>query len=246
MERPVLMRARALIVVVLVVVATGCLRPGTFACAADVDCTRGGEQGACEAIGRCSFLDQTCASGRRFGELSGASSNRCVGEAVTDGGVPDAGEDGAPPTDAPPGDAPPGDAPPADAPSGCPAGYGALPGLASTHRYRRLPAAAGWTNQRAACGAEGANVYLAIPDDAAELAAILTLAEASAWVGISDAATEGVFVTVLGVPATFLPWAPGEPDNQGNQDCVRALSPAATFETLGCAIPAIAVCECAP
>ena len=222
--------------------SSGCWKPATFECTSDVDCTRGDGSGTCEAVGRCSFPDPTCASGARFGALSGTYANECVGAP---------GGDVTEPIDAPVTvqdtrlpDAQPST--PIDAAPSCPASYVALPGLTSTHRYRLLPAAAGWTNQRAICGAEPANAYLAIPNDAAELHALLTLAHADAWVGISDAATEGVYVDVRGQTATFLPWAPSEPDNNGNQDCVRALAATATIETAQCGMAAIAICECEP
>lgn len=259
---------RALIAM-LVVAGTACLKPSAFECATDRDCVYAGAQGTCEAVGRCSFPDPSCTSGRRFGELSGTYADQCVDGAgldagATDGGpsplvdaspgadapAADAGLD-APPADAPPADAPPADAPPVeppvpDAPSACPLGYVALSGLSSTHRYRLMPTTAGWTNHVTGCANDGANVHLAIPGDAAELQALVAFATADAWVGISDVTDEGVFVDVHGSPATFLPWAPGEPDNIANQDCVRARSSSGTLETAACGAASIAICECAP
>ena len=227
---------------VLVLVSTiGCVRPAAFQCATDSDCTRAGEQGACEAIGRCSFPDPACGSGRRFAGLSGDQADQCVGDGATDGGVTDSRTDAG----GDEGDAAIGDGAMADAPSGCPVTYVALAGVTSSHLYRTLPAAAGWTNQRSACGMEPANAYLAIPDDAVELQALITHAGTDVWVGISDAASEGAFVTVRGTPATYLPWATNEPDNNGNQDCVRTRSPSA-IETVICGTPTIAICECEP
>ena len=217
---------RALLALALVA-STGCLKPPAFQCTRDSDCTRGGEQGACEAVGRCSFADPTCTSGWRFGDLSGSVANQCVGDDGVDAGTGP-------------------DAPMPDAPAGCPVSYAALPGITSTHRYRVLTTAARWTNQRAICGGEPANAYLAIPDDAAELQALVSLAAADLWVGISDAATEGMYVTVQDTPAPFLPWSVGEPDNNGNQDCIRALAGSAQLETATCGSVAIAICECEP
>jgi hypothetical protein len=235
--------------------SSGCMKPATFACTSDTECTRGDETGTCEAVGRCSFPDPSCPTGARFGALSGMYANECVG-------APSNGADVTEPIDAPvsphdshmadatfdaePIDAAAIDAAQLDAAQSCPAGYVALPGLTTTHRYRLLATAAGWTNQRAICGAEPANAYLAIPNDAAELHALLALSAADTWVGISDAATEGVYVDVHGEAATFLPWAPGEPDNNGNQDCVRALVAMSTVETNQCGMAAVAICECEP
>jgi hypothetical protein len=91
-------------------------------------------------------------------------------------------------------------------------------------------------------------VYLAVPDDATELQAILTLAASDVWVGIGDAATENTFVTVLGGVPAILPWAAGQPDDSGGggSDCVMALSASATYDDRRCSTTAIAVCECEP
>jgi hypothetical protein len=238
-ERIVLMRAY-LILAGALAASSGCIRAGAFACETDTECTRNGEPGTCEANGLCSFGDATCASGRRFGEHAGGYSDRCVDSA---GAVVDAGVaiDAAPTDAAIDGDV---DAAPPDAATGCPAGYAPLPGVPS-HYYKRL-GEAGWTNQRSACGSEPANVYLAIPDDEAELLALVALAGERAWVGISDAGSEGDYVTVQGTPATYLPWGPSEPDNNGNQDCVRALATGGAIETATGGMTAVAVCECAP
>ncbi len=223
--------------IVLVVALAGCIKPATFACASDGDC---GTSGTCEAVGRCSFPDPTCASGARFAGLSGSYANQCVADAAPDAGTPDARIDAAiVAIDAAPDVA-------IDAAPHCPAGYVELPGLTTTHRYRLLTSAAGWTNQRAICGAEPANAYLAVPDDEAELHALIALAATDVWVGISDASTEGVYATVHGTTATYLPWAPAEPDNVGNQDCVRALLASRQLETNTCGVAAVGICECEP
>lgn len=230
MEDAILIRAA-----VIALAVSACMRPAAYLCADDHDCVHEGEQGVCEPTQRCSFRDATCESGRRYAELSGEHANRCVGEELeVDAGI-DAQIDAS--MDAPEIDP---DAAP-DANTGCPSGYEALAGITG-HRYRRL-AAAGWSNQRTLCGNEPANVFLAIPEDDVELAALIAFA-GTQWVGISDAALEGTFVTVLGAPATFLPWAAGEPDNAGNQDCVRAAG--TKLETAGCGGTLPAVCECAP
>jgi hypothetical protein len=217
--------------------------PPAFVCTDNADCVRDEEQGYCETIDRCSFRDTECPTGRRYADGAGEQANRCVGDELPiDAGIDsaqliDAGAD-ATPIDGPP------DAPPIDAPPGpCPSTYVALPG-APGHLYRKLTTAAGWTNQRAICGTEPANVHLAIADDATELAALVAFAGTQQWIGVSDAGDEGVFITVLDVPATFLPWDTGEPDNAGNQDCVRTKG--ATFETAGCGGLLVAVCECEP
>jgi lectin-like protein len=208
--------------------ASGCIKAGAFECTSDPQCTRAGVQGTCEAVGFCSFPDATCPNGRRFGDVSGTYTQQCVGgvgggsDAAIDSGViiPDG--------------------------LGCPVGYATLTGIAK-HVYRRIGAADSWQNQVAACQADGANVYLAVPDDATELQAILTLASTDAWIGVDDLTTENSFVTVLGSAATFLPWAAGQPDDSGGgSDCVTALSASATYDDKRCSTVAIAVCECEP
>jgi hypothetical protein len=220
--------------VLLVLALGGCMRPAAFACAADGECARGGEQGVCEPAGRCSFADPACPSGRRYAELSGDQGGECVGEEAIDSDAraddppPDAGDAAIEPAE-------PSDAP---APAECP-GFT----LTDGHYLKKL-GAAGWTNQRSACGNLPGNVFLAVPDDEVELAAIVAIGGGDAWIGISDAAAESDYMTVLGASATFLPWAVGEPDNAGNQDCVR--SKGTTIETALCGTPTIAVCECVP
>ncbi len=54
--------------------------PSTFVCADDGEC---GAEGRCEASGWCSFPDQACISGRRYGRYSGAGvAGACVDEEI--------------------------------------------------------------------------------------------------------------------------------------------------------------------
>jgi hypothetical protein len=208
---------------VTALIASGCLKPAAFECASDPQCTRAGAQGTCEAVGFCSFPDATCTSGSRFGDVSGKYTQQCVGEA---------------------GDAPDGGVTVPDG-LGCLVGYATLTGVPD-RAYRRIDTSTSWEGQVAACRADGANVYLAIPDDATELQAILTLASSDVWVGISDIATEGSFVTVLGGVPASPPWAAMQPDDLGGSDCVLALSASASYDDRRCSTSAIAVCECEP
>jgi hypothetical protein len=80
---------RALLLVLAVAPLAGCLKSAAFSCSVETDCTRGGEIGTCEPTGFCSFADASCPSGRRYGELSGALANVCVGMEPT----PDAPDD---------------------------------------------------------------------------------------------------------------------------------------------------------
>jgi len=212
---------RALLVIVLA--GAGCIRTATFQCAASDQCVRDGVQGTCETVGYCSFPDPACASGARFGDYSVPYANQCVVGELDAGMTADASPDAL----------------------GCPSGYTTLPGV-SGRLYRKLLTTAPWMNHRTACEAEGGNIYLAIPDDMTELSAIVTFAGADAWIGIDDIAVEGTYKTVRGTTPTFLPWAPGEPDNAGNQDCVELRAASSKIATLQCNTARIAVCECEP
>lgn len=219
--------------------SAGCLKPAAFECAADTQCERAGSVGTCEPTGACSFPDSTCESGKRYGSLSGGYSDQCVAAGTElDAGMADGP---APLVDAGP-DAPP-DVPP-DAPR-CPADYVALAG-GGTKLYRLIVEPAPWAEQRTTCRADGSRSQLVVPGNADELQAISTLAGSDAWIGIYDAPSEGNYTTSYNQPATFLPWAEDEPDNMGNQDCVRALAGGVAIETQQCATTSVAVCECVP
>lgn len=81
------------IVAVIVGGSSGCLRSTQFECSSNVDCTRAGAQGTCEAVGFCSFGDPSCEGGRRYGSLSGPFADQCI--PPPDAAVPDAPIDAA-------------------------------------------------------------------------------------------------------------------------------------------------------
>lgn len=219
------MRALSLsLLSLLALICAGCLRTTQFQCSANLECGNGG---TCESVGFCSFPDPEC--GRRFADSAGPFANQCVGTPGIDAGV----------------DGPGIDAPPI---TGCPNGYNPLPGAPDGHRYLRLGAIATWVNQRAACTLTTTSAYLAVPDDAAELQELATIAAATPfWVGIYDMANNGTYVTVRGAPATFLPWASGEPDS-GPEDCVAGASATQLMDDRCDNGNAryVAVCECEP
>ncbi len=76
-----------------------------------------------------------------------------------------------------------------------------------------------WLTARSACAAHGA--HLAIPDGSGENTFIFGLSGKNSWLGISDLAVEGVWMLVTGEQATWFNWGSGEPNNQGNEDCVE-------------------------
>lgn len=62
---------------VVAVMLTGCAAD-PFVCNTDGQCLEGGAQGMCQPSGVCSFDDDECESGQRFGEHAGALANQCV------------------------------------------------------------------------------------------------------------------------------------------------------------------------
>ena len=54
----------------------------------------------------------------------------------------------------------------------------------------------------------------------AELAAHFDPFDPQAWIGFTDEAEEGRWAWANGDPVTFTSWAPGEPNDAGNEDCV--------------------------
>jgi hypothetical protein len=90
--------------------ASACTAHDDFACAMDTQCVAGtGAQGHCEESGFCSFPDDTCASGSRYGEYGPAGiggvcvparPERDAGEDAAEPGEVDAAIDAAGPADA--------------------------------------------------------------------------------------------------------------------------------------------------
>ena len=89
--------------------------------------------------------------------------------------------------------------------------------------------------------------YLAIPDDAAELADIVSVATTTpVWIGVDDKQQRDAFVTQKGAQAQFLPWDQDEPNQDPPaKDCVRAVS-ASKIATDRCGTMHAVVCECEP
>lgn len=66
------------------ILLAGCGSSSSFTCADDSQCE---PNGTCEEVGYCSFPDETCGSGRRFGNLADAGiANACVPGEDTDSG----------------------------------------------------------------------------------------------------------------------------------------------------------------
>lgn len=66
----------------VVLALAGCQKVEAFVCAADSECASGSKAGTCEQSGFCSFPDDGCASGKRYGDWAGEGmAGSCV-EAV--------------------------------------------------------------------------------------------------------------------------------------------------------------------
>lgn len=118
---------RATLVSSLLLISTlgGCAGGGEFTCADDQACAGVGPGARCEANGWCSYEDEACADGRRYGDHAGDGlGGLCVGEEPATGGTSTSG-----PTPTTPGD------PTLDGPDSSPdtsAGAGSSPGTDDT------------------------------------------------------------------------------------------------------------------
>jgi len=169
------------------------------------------------------------------------------GNGSGDGGPPDTGTRG----DAANADTRPRDASidtPTDA-DPCPSGYVTIAGAPSRYKifgYRAIgDQSEAWTAAAATCQGDG--THMAIIDDDAEgtaLGAAIPVDPVSPyfWVGVTDAAQEGTWLTVLGGAATYLPWAIGQPNGGTSANC--ALMSGGLLYDWTCATPYAFACEC--
>ena len=66
------------------------------------------------------------------------------------------------------------------------------------------------------------NSYLATPRSYTQnLFLIRFFPTKNIWIGINDINSEGRFISVDGYPVTYTRWAPGNPNNWGNEDGVH-------------------------
>jgi Lectin C-type domain len=134
------------------------------------------------------------------------------------------------------------DAPPDAAVIRC-ATYEVVANAPVTSRYRRLTAAKTAAEQAAECSRDG--THLIVLDSVAEVAAMQSYAPTRNGyytVGLSDAASEGTWVTAKMTAASFLPWAGAQPDGGTLQNCV--VSSAGVLYDYYCNVQWPSVCEC--
>jgi Lectin C-type domain len=134
------------------------------------------------------------------------------------------------------------DAPPDMPMNDCPSGYEAVPGAPLGSRYYKLPDWVPLGTHAAKCAGE----HVVVLDSDAESLALrnyTTRRGGFFWVGISDEATEGTWVTATGKTASYLPWAPGQPDGGDAHDCA-VQNEAGLFFDVACNVSYPTVCEC--
>jgi len=105
--------------------------------------------------------------------------------------------------------------------------------------YRRSTTNTSWTNAQATCKSHLAGATHLIVLSTAQEATYMTTQ--TGWIGLSDAATEGSYVTVTAETGDQRPWGAGEPDTDG--DCVRMDADARTWVS-NCNDNRAYVCEC--
>lgn len=118
------------------------------------------------------------------------------------------------------------------------------------HCFRYVASPLGWAAADAACaawgGAPGKARLASIRSDQ-ELANVLVITAAEAWIGASDQATEGVYAWSDGEPFDFEAWASFEPSDDGDdgEDCVLA-RPTGLWADAACGVARPYVCERRP
>lgn len=182
---------------------------------------------------------------------SGARNNR------TDAGA--GGHDDTP-TDTPPSSASVADAgTPLPPPPPDPCGTGRSLGP-NGDCFAALTASLTWADARQSCRGLGTGWDLASILSADENTFVATLAGAEAWIGASDAQTEGTWVWVrddrafwrgattgAALNGAYTNWNPGEPNGGANSRCARIVPDLAnTWADLECGMLRPAVCEGPP
>jgi Lectin C-type domain len=130
-----------------------------------------------------------------------------------------------------------------DAAASCPPSY--VKNTRTGSFYRIVGTTASWTAAVTDCADDGAGTYLTIPDDLAESNELDRLANNDSWIGITDAAMEETWVTVLGAAQTFTRWAPGppqQPDGGTLENCAFVQN--AAWQDVNCALTKPYICEC--
>ena len=177
----------------------------------------------------------------------GAVDAAAIDAAAIDAAAVDAMPIDAAAVDAMPIDAMPPDAMPPDAmgPT-CPAGYTASGSASVPSSYRFVDSTETFATAVGDCANDlTGKTHLAIIDDATERGVVDARAGTRAiWIGLTDAATENTWLTVLGAAATYFNWGDNQPDDFFGEDCVE-MADGGAFNDLDCANQQRRyVCEC--
>lgn len=109
-------------------------------------------------------------------------------------------------------------------------------------RMLLCPDARGWESAQARCQALGGELA-ALTDEATSL--YVGQAAGTAWIGLSDGATEGSWVWSDGTALSFSAWAENEPnDSGGNEDCAQTLG--TVWNDVDCAREQAYLCQALP
>jgi len=248
------------------VLLAGCVKPvDIFACETSDQCTIGG---ACQAAtGFCSFTDNSCESGQRYGDAAGDGlANTCVPVSVSCGnGVveqPEECDDGNTATDddcvscrfarcgdggVRPGieDCDDGNTADGDACNSiCLDCSGDASVVAGGHCYMRIDAPATWDAAAADCYARGG--FLASISSTDENAAVTTLAATgTAWIGLEDK-FEANFFWQDDEPRVFTNYAATEPNGGTAENCTTVDAATGQWSDADCAATNPYICERAP
>lgn len=127
-----------------------------------------------------------------------------------------------------------------DASAACPSGYVSY--VITGSQYRVVGTPASQASAVADCADDGAGTYLVIPDNPVENGLVDSLANEDSWLGITDAARDLTWVTVLGTPQTYFEWAQGQPDGGAAESCVFLRD--GRWQDAACALARPYICEC--
>jgi hypothetical protein len=165
-----------------------------------------------------------CTFPTRSGEFACTVDSDCPGDRFCDLGycVIGARSDAPPRVDAPTVDAPIDADPFAQIAMQCmQAGYQQI-AAANNGLYKTVVNGTSWTNAQADCKNDVANAtHLIVLSNQGEVSYMATQL---GWIGLSDRANENQFVTVTGETGDLRPFASGQPDDGGGEDCVQMKS----------------------
>ncbi len=86
------------------------------------------------------------------------------------------------------------------------------------HWYQAFPQATTWAEAKARCEAMGGQLIVIETDEENTFASFFVVGPQALWIGLSDTEEEGTWAWVDGTTPTFTAWAPGEPNDWGNNE----------------------------